>query len=462
MQRSVALARLERAACLVSGFALARCGPERTGSAFARHAALLQPLAQGRWRAAAASATPPAIDDTSARPPAGAPRASARDLPGQASVMSMGKRYRSLDAIRGIAAFGVVLFHYRNHFGAAPYAKALEPVYQRGMIFVDVFFVMSGYLLVTIYAGRRDFWALAWRRVARLAPLHWLMLALVTILQHLMVRRYGVPFTYAQNDAYHFLLNLLLLQSTGLANGFSFDGPSWSISVEWLINLLLFALLAAGIRRLTLAACSLALLSALAMWHHGKSMLAGGLFGGYVDVALLRGSTGFFAGVALSRLVPLAAEPRAPAPAAWERAAGHLWDLVLVLSVVALTIFMASNPVAGRPGVDFSVVLVVIPALIAGAVHGRWAARALALRPLQWLGRVSYSLYLVHFPMQALFVLLFPHPERWLDYARPSVLAAYLAATLLTSHLTLRFVELPAQSLLQRLSIRRQAPAPSA
>lgn len=379
--------------------------------------------------------------------------------PGHAAVRSVGNRYRSLDAIRGIAALGVVLFHYRNHFGAAPYAKALEPIYQRGLIFVDLFFVMSGYLLVTIYEGRRDFWALAWRRVARLVPLHWLMLAVVTILQHLIVRRYGVAFIYAQNDGYHFLLNLLLLHGSGLSNGFSFDGPSWSISVEWLVNLLLFALLAAGIKRLTLAAGALVLLSLLALWHHGKSLLAGGLYAGVVDAALLRGSAGFFAGVALTKLVPLATEPRAPAPAVWERASGHLWDVVLLLSVVALHVFMASNAVARRPGVDFGVVLVVIPALVAGAVHGRWAARALALPPLQWLGRISYSLYLVHFPMQALFVLLFPYPERWLNYGRPSVLAAYLAATLVTSHLSFRFVELPAQALLQNLSVRRPAPS---
>lgn len=374
----------------------------------------------------------------------------------------MGNRYRSLDAIRGIAALGVVLFHYRNHFGAAPYAKVLGPVYQRGLIFVDLFFVMSGYLLVTIYAGRRDFWALAWRRVARLVPLHWLMLALVTILQHLMVRRYGVPFIYGQNDAYHFLLNLLLLHCSGLSNGFSFDGPAWSISVEWLVNLLLFALLAAGIKRLTLAACALMLLSLLALLDHGKSVLAVGSYKGYVDALLLRGIMGFFTGVVLTKLVPLATQPRAPAAAAWERAASQLWDVVLLLSIVALSIFMASDAVARRPGVDFAVVLVVIPALVAGAVHGRWAARALALPPLQWLGRISYSLYLVHFPMQALFVLLFPSPDHWLNYERPSVLAGYLAATLVTSYLTLRFVELPAQSLLQSLSIRRPAPAPSA
>lgn len=375
-------------------------------------------------------------------------------------MTAAGNRYRSLDAIRGLAALAVVLFHYRNHFGAAPFQGVLQPVYQRGLIFVDVFFVMSGYLLMTIYAGRRDFWALAWRRIARLVPLHWLMLAVVTILQHLIVRRYGSPFIYTPNDAYHFLLNLVLLHCSGLSHGFSFDGPAWSISVEWLVNLMLFALLASGVRRVALAACALSLLALLALWHHGRSLLAVGMYRGYLDALLLRGIVGFFAGVALTRLVPLAPRTRALRPA-WERAVGHCWDALLAISVVALYVFMASNTVASRPGADFAVGLVVIPALVAGAVHGRWAARLLAVAPLQWLGQISYSLYLVHFPMQALFVLLFPSPDRWLNYAQPSVLAGYLAATLVASHLTWRFVEAPAQSLLQSLSIRRPQPAPS-
>jgi peptidoglycan/LPS O-acetylase OafA/YrhL len=362
-------------------------------------------------------------------------------------------RYRSLDAIRGIAALGVVLFHYRNHFGAAPYPDLLAGVYKRGTILVDVFFVMSGYLLATIYAGRRDFFGLMWRRIARLAPLHWLMLMLVTILQQLLLTRLGTFYIYGKNDAYHFLLNLFLLQCSGLASGFSFDGPAWSISVEWLVNLLLFGLLAIGIKRIAWAAAALAMLALLALWDHGKSLLALGMYKGFLEALLLRGVAGFFVGVALTGLFPLTQGAHSSAASRREQLMAHVWDVVTLLSALALHRFMRSDPLAGRPGVDFAVGVLVIPALIVGSVYGRWIPRLLALAPLQWLGRISYSLYLVHFPMQALFVLLYP-PQRWLDYGKPSVLAAYLAATSITSYLTLRLVELPAQSLLQRLTIR--------
>lgn len=363
-------------------------------------------------------------------------------------------RYSSLDAIRGVAALGVVLFHYRNHFGAAPFTSVLLGVYQRGIILVDLFFVMSGYLLATIYAGRRDFVGLTWRRIARLVPLHWLMLALVTILQHQLLRRIGTHYIYQNNDGYHFLLNLVLLQCVGLSNGFSFDGPAWSISVEWVVNLMLFGLLALGIRRIAWVAAALALVAFMLMWDHAKSLLAVGLYRGYLDVLLLRGVLGFFLGVALTGPFPLRREVTEGAGSRWEPLAALLWDGVVLVSVAALAAFMhADVSVALRPGVDFAVGLVVIPALIVGSMRGRFTPRLLALAPFRWLGAISYSMYLVHFPMQALFVLLFP-PTRWLNYAHPGVLAAFLTATMLASYLTWRFVELPAQSLLLRVTLR--------
>jgi peptidoglycan/LPS O-acetylase OafA/YrhL len=368
-------------------------------------------------------------------------------------------RYRSLDAIRGLAALGVVLFHYFNHFAAAPFIRPLLGVYQRGVIFVDLFFVMSGYLLATIYAGRRDFLVLMWRRIARLVPLHWLMLAVVTILQVWLVRRLGVAYVYQNNDAYHFLLNVVLLHCTGLSNGFSFDGPAWSISVEWIVNLLLFALLALGVRRIAWVAAAIALFATFVLWNLGKSLFAMGLYAGFLDALVARGMLGFFAGVALTGPLPLDHQPRDP-DSRRGRIVGHLWDVLVVLSVIALGNFMRSNKLAARPGVDFAVALVVIPAMVVGSVRGRWVPRILALPPLQWLGAISYSMYLVHFPVQAVFVLLYP-PSNWLNYADPLVFATFLAATLAASFLTYRFVETPAQALLQRVTLRPRRAAPA-
>ncbi|HEX6245352.1 MAG TPA: acyltransferase family protein, partial [Polyangiales bacterium] len=181
---------------------------------------------------------------------------------------------------------------------------------------------------------------------------------------------------------------------------------------------------------------------------------------GFVEAILMRGFVGFFVGVALTALFPLDAPRHPDAPR--ERALAYAWDAVAVINGAVLHRYMAFESVASRPGVDFVVGMLVIPAIIVGAVRGRLIPRLLAVAPLQLLGRISYSLYLVHFPIQAVFLLLYPPPDRWLNYARPEIMAAYVAATLAVSYLTWRFVEVPAQSLLQRVTLRaRSQPAHS-
>lgn len=346
-------------------------------------------------------------------------------------------RYASLDAIRGLSALGVMLFHYRAHFGAAPFETLLAPVYASGMYLVDVFFVLSGYLLATIYAGRRDFAVLAWKRVARLLPLHWAMLAAVAILQFFHVAVHGRPFIYVANDSYHFLLNLLMLNSSGLQENFSFDGPSWSISVEWMVNLLLFLAMATGAKRLPGLAAGVALLAAWALWAHMGHLLAYGNFMGWIDANLLRGAAGFFAGVALTGLVPLTLAPR--------RMARHAWDAVLVLAACGLLAFMALEAIRDMPGADFVLVLVVVPMLVCSSVHGYWSEKLLALPPLQWLGRISFSIYLLHFPMQLAFVLLSGRGGS-LEYGLLPTFFGYVVATLGAAFLAWKFIELPAQA----------------
>ena len=93
-------------------------------------------------------------------------------------------RILELDALRGIAALGVVFWHYGAHFHAYPLAGLLHPFYNAGFLLVDFFFVLSGYVIARAYwrePRQWNFYRNVWARVARLYPLHLLTL-LATIM----------------------------------------------------------------------------------------------------------------------------------------------------------------------------------------------------------------------------------------------------------------------------------------
>lgn len=324
-------------------------------------------------------------------------------------------RLPGLDALRGLAALGVLIWHYGGHFGATPWGDALRPFFGAGLYLVDVFFVLSGFLLAQLYQCAAAVPEFLFKRACRLFPLHWVTLLAVMGLQRLHEAWTGAPFVYRMNDAFHFGLNVLLVQSSGLQHGFSFNGPAWSISVEWIVNLGFAGVLCVAAWRFRLA-MGLALL-ALAGLGWGQGHLIGeGVLGGVWDAALVRGVFGFFLGVALAGCLPACgAGP----------ARGWFWDGVGILAGAVLLYFMSSPVWQGVKGLDFVVVGLGVPLLIAGCSRGRGLARLCRAKPLLWLGEVSFSVYLWHFPLQIAFALA--QVKGWgPDYGSPATLLLFV------------------------------------
>ncbi len=139
-------------------------------------------------------------------------------------------RLHSLDLLRIIGAVGVVVHHWPYFFFSAakgataydvtrlPLAPILSLFYRRGMLFVDLFLCLSGFVFYWLYAERihlrriplRDFVVL---RVSRLYPLHLLTLGWVAVGQVVFRLLTGTYFVYRHNDVYHFILNLFLASS---------------------------------------------------------------------------------------------------------------------------------------------------------------------------------------------------------------------------------------------------------
>lgn len=343
------------------------------------------------------------------------------------------ERIEGLDAIRGCAAFGVLVWHYKAHFSATPLQAYLLPFFTSGGYMVDVFFVLSGFLLGRLYRERAQCRTFLWKRIIRLFPLHWTTLVIVALLQQFYFARTGKFFIYQTNDLWHFVLNLGLLQNVGLEPLiiFSFNGPAWSISIEWATNLIFVVVLLFPRFRIPLAAL-LAVGSAVGCWVANDRLSGFGALGGWLPSSVLRGVYGFFTGVCLTALLPRGL-PR-----------HRIWDAVGIGSG-GLMLFLLAHPmwlIGSWP--EFALVGVLTPVLIASCSHGPMLTRVTMWRPLVWLGDVSFSVYLWHFPVQLCLALLVARGWR-INYGSPAVFAVFLGLTYLIGDLSWRYLERPIQ-----------------
>ena len=188
----------------------------------------------------------------------------------------------ALTGIRGVAAWFVVLYHVR--LGAA---WALPPpavaILGKGYLAVDLFFMLSGFVLWLNYADRLrpggigEAATFIARRIARIWPLHLFMLA-GAVAFVLAVAAAGRP----ASDHYpwgELPLHLALMQNWGLTDALTWNDPAWSISCEFAAYLLFPLLtLATDWRRFgTAALCALLVLLAVTlcalMWAGGATSL---------------------------------------------------------------------------------------------------------------------------------------------------------------------------------------------
>jgi peptidoglycan/LPS O-acetylase OafA/YrhL len=285
--------------------------------------------------------------------------------------MIASRRIPGLDALRGLAALLVLAFHAR---GLALPSEVLG----HGYLAVDLFFVISGFVLARAYdaglaAGKgADFMR---KRVKRLYPMALLGLLLGA----------AIWLASGKDTASTLLLTvlgLLFVPFTGGRDVFPLNGPQWSLMWELVANLA-YALVAPWLttRRLVLLVMAGGVAHAALVMTQGTGSL--GPYGHTWWTGAPRVVFGFFAGVLLARL---AAEGRLKVPAA---------PIVAILAVVVL-VLSPPVPEAGRAVFDLVAALVVFPLLVASAAR----AEVGRSRPvLDGLAGISYALYALHIPI---------------------------------------------------------------
>lgn len=333
--------------------------------------------------------------------------------------------------------------------------------FRSAWLLVDLFFVLSGIVMSLSYVdgefGRFSLREFMVRRLARVYPLHIVMLFANLLFRLLRIGLVmagvvaAAPAAFEVNNAYSFFLNLLLLHSMGFIDYLSWNAPSWSISVEFYTYLVfgLIVLIAQQMRSL--------------LWFYVLSgLLAVGSLGVIVflldkrslglqtDFGILRCFVSFFLGVLTVRIVKFS-------PGKLRPAMQGLLQLIAMIASIAIVSLAEANPaLTFLAPLTFAVFLGSLLAYPNALV----VPRILVASPLVWLGRRSYSIYMVH-ALVVLFAEYFvrgvgPRPIAALDSIAPGLpatlnLVVSLAAVLAVSHFTYLYVEIPAGKFLRNV-----------
>lgn len=381
-------------------------------------------------------------------------------------------RFYELDILRGLAAIIVVMFHYKHFllisdtagfdYGHMPFSAVLMPFYVYGQFFVELFFAISGYVFFWLYAqpieaGRTDAWSFFVARFARLYPLYFVTLLLVAVLQMAYRARTGADFIYRQDTLANFSLNLLMIQQWIPYAVQSFNGPAWSISVEVFLYALFFGLCVFRVNSLKVLA-ALFLVGAVVRLTSDPT------------VDFLRGVPSFFQGGLVYYAVQAVRRHEV-----WRRRLA--WGLAVILPLLwGLSYALGFRPANGLIGHDLLSTIFNVPAflyivmpltlLAIGLMQGHWRARWLDrdhLHRISWIGDISYSIYLIHFPLQLGLMLVLarlPFAERAVIFSSPLALLGFMALAAGLGWLSFRYFEMPMRRYLTRRMRPVLAPSP--
>jgi peptidoglycan/LPS O-acetylase OafA/YrhL len=337
----------------------------------------------------------------------------------QHDATSMGHR-ADLDGLRCLAVLPITFFH------------AGIPGFGGGFVGVDIFFVISGFLITRIIdrdvtAGRFSYGDFYERRIRRIFPaLIGMLTACIAAAYYFVLPTELHGFALSVLGTLLFASNIVFWRQSGYFDANAYDKPllhTWSLGVEEQFYIGFPIILAVIIRHFPAQRRSLVALLAV--------------------VSLV-------ACIVLTPIKPMATFYLIPTRA-WELLAGSLIALGAVPSVrsrfvreiaaacgiiLIMTAIILFDPKTSFPGVA-AMLPVGGAVLIVAYAPGTRAGQLLAFRPFAFVGLISYSLYLWHWPL-IVFARRLPLPGTALDHA-----VGLVIVSLIVGYLSWKFIETP-------------------
>jgi len=297
------------------------------------------------------------------------------------------KYLSNLTTLRGVSAIWVIVFHFQ-----ALLCQFVLPqqslIIEKGYLMVDLFFIMSGFIICHVYQQSfqtgitiQNFKKFIVARFARIYPLHFFILMFMILL---------VALGHGWNqidDPKAIPANIFLLHSFGLNKIFTWNIPSWSISAEWWAYMVfpvlaIFIYRGKGLAMMVLGLFVVLAYMAIMYWlpRHDPfdpTAIVPHDLNATFDFGFLRGLAGFISGMLLYK---------AYEAGIWNRFFQNDITALLLIIITILCMHFGVN--------DFFYIILFIALVYVFVLNGGKLNAICNNRFLQYLGKISYSIYL--------------------------------------------------------------------
>ncbi len=355
-----------------------------------------------------------------------------------------------LTGVRAVAAIGVLIGHFSPYLILLlPFIEPYSRVAGFGYLGVDLFFVLSGFILTHNYVHEfkryhaGDHARFLWLRLARVYPVHlFTLLVLVAgiVVGKLMHQSFNKP---EWLTPLQFVENLLLVNAWTPGGHPSWNVPAWSISAEWLAYLCFpfITLFVVRVKNATAAWAGYVAIFALMFGLYHYQPFFDSIFG--KDSPPIRILCEFIAGCMLYRVYQFK----------WcENVAWSAVAIVAFGAAVAMTFFVEVPSLAPAPLLGL---LVLALARVRGPIAWFFGSRVMI-----FLGEASYALYMTH-EVTRMFMFKFLKPDKFAHAGmgtRVGVICVWFAVVFAIAIGTYLFVETPAREVMRKIVGRRRKP----